>query len=63
MVLVSHKLDEVLRATDDITIMRQGAVVERIPTTEADAPTLARAMVGREVSLRSERAAFGVVGL
>ena len=63
VVLVSHKLDEVLRATDDITIMRQGAVVERIPTTDADAPTLARAMVGREVSLRSERAAFGVVGL
>ena len=60
--LVSHKLDEVLRATDEITIMRRGQVVERMTTSEADAPTLARAMVGRDVSLRSEASALGVVG-
>ena len=45
--LVSHKLDEVLQATDRITIMRDGRVVERVMTAEADAPSLARAMVGR----------------
>ncbi len=61
VVLVSHKLDEVLHATDEITIMRQGRVVDCQPTREADARGLARAMVGREVSLRSERAAFGLV--
>ena len=60
VVLVSHKLDEVLLATDEITIMRQGRVVDHRPTQEADARSLARAMVGREVSLRSERAAFGI---
>lgn len=60
VVLVSHKLDEVLAATDDITIMRNGAVVERVLTADADAAGLARAMVGREVSLREERAALGV---
>ena len=60
VVLVSHKLDEVLHATDEITIMRQGRVVDRRPTSDADARSLARAMVGREVSLRSERAAFGL---
>ncbi len=60
VVLVSHKLDEVLHATDEITIMRQGRVVDHRPTHEADARSLARAMVGREVSLRSERAAFGI---
>ncbi len=60
VVLVSHKLDEVMAATDEITIMRQGRVVERLPTTKADAPSLARAMVGREVSLRSESAALGM---
>ena len=58
--LVSHKLDEVLHATDEITIMRQGRVVDHLPTREAVARSLARAMVGREVSLRSERAAFGL---
>lgn len=57
--LVSHKLDEVLAATDRVTIMRAGAVVDRRDTTEADAPGLARAMVGRPVSLRSEGAALG----
>jgi general nucleoside transport system ATP-binding protein len=59
--LVSHKLDEVLRATDVITIMRDGRVVERIATRDADAHGLARAMVGREVSLRSESAALGAI--
>ena len=57
--LVSHKLDEVLAATDRITIMRAGTVVDRRETADADAPSLARAMVGRPVSLRSEAAALG----
>lgn len=61
VVLVSHKLDEILAATDDISIMRQGCVVDRMLAAEADAPTLARGMVGRDVSLRSERAALGVL--
>jgi len=59
--LVSHKLDEILRATDDVTIMRQGAVVHHAPTSTVDAATLAEAMVGRAVSLRSERVALGLV--
>lgn len=57
--LVSHKLDEVLHATDRITIMRDGKVVSRVATSDADAPSLARAMVGRDVSLRSGSAAIG----
>lgn len=61
VVLVSHKLDEVLHAADDISIMRQGKLVDQLIANETDAPTLARGMVGREVSLRSERAALGVL--
>ena len=61
VVLVSHKLDEVLHATDDISIMRQGKVVDRLLAGDTDAPTLARGMVGRDVSLRSESAALGVL--
>jgi ABC-type uncharacterized transport system ATPase subunit len=63
VVLVSHKLDEVLNSTDEITIMRQGRVVDRRPTAGTDARTLATAMVGREVSLRAERAALGVIAV
>ncbi len=61
VVVVSHKLDEVLHSTDEVTIMRQGRVVDRRPTADTDAPTLASAMVGRAVSLRTERAALGVI--
>ena len=63
VVLVSHKLDEVLRTTDDITIMRRGRVVDRMDTADTNAPALARSMVGREVSLRTERAALGHIDL
>lgn len=59
--LVSHKLDEILRATDQVTIMRSGRVVQAMRTSAADAPALARAMVGREVSLRAEAAALGLL--
>lgn len=59
--LISHKLDEVLHSTDEITIMRAGRVVAHLETADATAGGLARAMVGREVSLRSEAAALGLV--
>jgi simple sugar transport system ATP-binding protein len=59
--LVSHKLDEIMGATDEVTIMRQGAVVRHAQTGDVDAAELAEAMVGRAVSLRSERVALGVV--
>lgn len=50
--LVSHKLGEIMVATDDITIMRDGKVRESRPTAGSDVRGLARAMVGREVKLR-----------
>jgi simple sugar transport system ATP-binding protein len=61
VVLISHKLEEVLRATDVVTIMRAGRVVASMRTAGADARTLARAMVGREVALRSDAAAVGLL--
>jgi general nucleoside transport system ATP-binding protein len=59
--LVSHKLDEILHATDEVTIMRGGRVVDRMVTSTATAAGLAQAMVGRPVSLRSEAAALGLI--
>ena len=63
VVLISHKLDEILAATDDVVILRRGRVVARHLSAEVDARTLAREMVGREVSLSSgtEAAALGVL--
>jgi general nucleoside transport system ATP-binding protein len=60
--LVSHKLDEIIRATDEVTIMRAGRVIDRLPTSTATASGLAQSMVGRPVSLRSEAAALGLIG-
>jgi len=59
--LVSHKLAEVIAASDEITIMRDGKVVDSRPTAGSKPASLARAMVGRDVVLRREHAAFGVL--
>lgn len=50
--LVSHKLGEIMEATDDLTIMRDGKVEDSRPTEGSDVRGLARAMVGRDVKLR-----------
>jgi ABC-type uncharacterized transport system ATPase subunit len=59
VILISHKLDEILHATDRVTIMRRGAVVGRLQTAETDADELAREMIGRSVGLRSVSSAAG----
>jgi simple sugar transport system ATP-binding protein len=52
IIIITHKLQEVLALSDNITVMRDGAVVGNLPTAEATAEGLARLMVGREVLLR-----------
>jgi ABC-type uncharacterized transport system ATPase subunit len=52
IVIITHKLAEVLALSDNITVMRDGHVVGNLPTSEASAEGLARLMVGREVLLR-----------
>ncbi|MAT04177.1 MAG: hypothetical protein CL424_03925 [Acidimicrobiaceae bacterium] len=61
VVLISHKLDEILASTDRVTIMRDGSVVARMDTADADAPTLANEMVGRPVALERLAGALGLV--
>ena len=51
VVLITHKLDEVIEVSDTITVMRQGRTVTRLRTTEATPQVVARAMVGRDVTL------------
>ncbi|RBQ21451.1 ABC transporter ATP-binding protein [Spongiactinospora rosea] len=61
VILISHKLDEILHATDQVTIMRSGAVVARRPTADTDVRELAREMVGREVSRLTAGSAVGAL--
>ena len=51
MVLITHKLDEVMEVSDMVTVMRQGETMLRTPTRETTPAALARAMVGRDVVL------------
>jgi general nucleoside transport system ATP-binding protein len=56
VVIITHKLAEVLAISDDVTVMRDGRVVGEVKTAETNAAELARLMVGREVLLRVEKA-------
>jgi simple sugar transport system ATP-binding protein len=51
IVLITHRLDEVVELSDTITVMRAGQTVGRIKTTGTTPQEIARMMVGREVSL------------
>jgi simple sugar transport system ATP-binding protein len=59
VVLITHKLDEVIAISDTITVMRAGATVSRFPTQGVTPRDIAKAMVGREVNLHLD--ALGAV--
>ena len=55
VIIITHKLSEVLAISDEVTVMRDGKVVGRVQTKDTNAAELARLMVGREVLLRVEK--------
>ena len=55
IVIITHKLDEVLAISDEVTVMRDGRTVGRVKTSETNAAELAKMIVGREVLLRVEK--------
>lgn len=55
IVIITHKLDEVLAISDEVTVMRDGRTVGRVKTSETNAQELARMIVGRDVLLRVEK--------
>jgi ABC-type uncharacterized transport system ATPase subunit len=59
VILISHRLEEILEATDHVAVMRDGRVITTTPTVEATAPSLANEMLGRDVSLSVQGAAIG----
>jgi len=55
IVIITHKLSEVLAISDNVTVMRDGRVVGDLKTRETNVAELARLMVGREVLLRVDK--------
>jgi simple sugar transport system ATP-binding protein len=59
VVLITHKLDEVIAVSDTITVMRAGTTVSRFATAGTTPRDIARAMVGRDVGLALDVAPSG----
>jgi simple sugar transport system ATP-binding protein len=51
IIFISHKLDEVLRISDRVTVLRHGRRIATIPTRDANQALLAEMMVGRAITL------------
>ena len=49
IIYISHKMDEVFRIADDITVLRDGAVVDTKPADELDVDKVVSMMVGRKL--------------
>lgn len=60
IILITHKLGELLGVSDEITIIRDGKVVDTVKTEGTTEAELARLMVGRDVLLRVEKGAAKV---
>ncbi|HET6351916.1 MAG TPA: ABC transporter ATP-binding protein [Coriobacteriia bacterium] len=56
VVIITHKLDEVMAFADRIVVMRLGRVVGETTPSECSEESLAKMMVGREVVLRVDKA-------
>ncbi len=55
VVLITHKLREIMAATDNVSVMRQGQMVAHRKTVETSTEELAELMVGRKVLLRVDK--------
>jgi len=70
IIYISHKMEEILRISDDVTVMRDGCHVATSPASELTMDKLIRLMVGRELTERfperlscSEETVLAVKGL
>lgn len=55
IIFITHKLKEVFRFADRITVIRQGQVINTVASHATDMPALAEMMVGRKVILELEK--------
>jgi len=51
-ILISHKINEVIRVAQEITVLRDGQTVDTLPIEDATEDVIIKLMVGRELSDR-----------
>ena len=56
VILITHKLREIMQVTDTVSVMRRGEMTATLKTAETGAEELAELMVGRKVLLRIDKA-------
>jgi len=49
IIIITHKLEEIMSITDEVTVLRDGRLIGTKPTGEVDKKILTQMMVGREV--------------
>lgn len=49
VILITHKLNEVMAVADRVTVLRKGEVVDSLPIAGVDSRSLTRMMIGREI--------------
>ncbi len=55
VILITHKLREIMAITDNVSVMRQGEMVATVKTAQTSPEQLAELMVGRRVLLRVDK--------
>ncbi|MCD9148269.1 ABC transporter ATP-binding protein [Pseudophaeobacter flagellatus] len=55
IILITHKLREIMDATDTVSVMRRGQMTATVKTSETSPEHLAELMVGRKVLLRVDK--------
>ncbi len=55
VILITHKLREILAATDNVSVMRRGEMVAHVKTADTTQEDLAELMVGRKVLLEVDK--------
>ena len=60
ILIITHKLREIMEITDNVSVMRQGTMVAHRKTAETSAEELAELMVGRPVAKEVEKQAANI---
>jgi ABC-type uncharacterized transport system ATPase subunit len=55
IIIITHKLNEVMAISDRVAILRKGRLIDTVQTSETDENQLTELMVGKKVSLKIDR--------